>query len=1842
MWFKLLVLSLSFVLVSCVGTVEDAKVKLNDLFAENKDVLTFPGLEEARPISHNKVELEFSPVTAGDPNFKYLLYINNAVNPIEINPDSLDKAASGRVRYLVDHLSINTKYKFRLRLKNMATDVTSKNERELTATTFDNKTADFKGITSVSKVYGQSSTTVRIDWVSAIMEGSTTTGPWDPLYYEITIIGNGGIANINNNAYTGTDRKKIRIPPSPDKLSPFNYTNYTNTVIGSLEPDTQYYVQVRAVNKLYDDLLNDPNVTVIPVDREQNTKFLAIKTDPATGNFDWNVDSLKVNPGAGALAKTRVTATWIPASGNYVGYRLFYIKCTGAQCNTKDEVDGQELLTENVMDDIVASGVTNAGYVATNVLTSPTTSYVLTGLEPYKWYQFKLVACRTTTCSRASGDAIISNMRSVRTAPILSPFSGITTVKHPDSDLTQDQVAMEFDVPDLYTGYADRMEFFCINPDTVTEAQDSLEYVKFNGSNAITGSLCNGLRLCGPNGEDCDIDSLVYSVSTSTRVRVKGIKTDGTKYCFAAFPAIRDEIEQLPTSDPTQDWIIRCITPEVKTPSIAQFPGFNANCGVMNNTISVSWNQPSGGIYSAYKVFWRRIKGNQNFTYTDATAAVANGSINNPDASPYSSSAALTPDTTSFTITDLRPGTRYKVGILTQTTGVPKYSEFNTSIKDCVTAMPKYKFEEWTRIFAIGPKVDGRFPNRRDYINGTAVRSVNIVSYVYEALNNDGIPYELTIDPNGDVDPDGIYRKPPGSYSGSYDPSGFGDDFDGASGQLGDATGVVFGASNSGIISLAWKDVTLDFLGAEYKDCQVNSGDTTANTYCYKNEGVGTQTLPTMKAGRRYGYKVYRSDDNRLSWVDVTRPVGASDSATGANLIYAKDYSYYKRPEQGATTERMAFFTDYSVKAMKTDPTANARARIYWYRIVPWFDNQPISLQSSQSVLVNAPNEIKVILPPNNMALMHRWMANRQACYELGRDGQIDKTSNYTCEYNGFGSAPKGFPWSRTNGVFDLGGNMLIDRFELGCNVTRGDVDASPVDEGNSWYDRNNVSYPGWESQLKDFMGYASSADGNDNTSKPFRGCTGSRNQDISAVLPNQAFPLDASTDYRKYITGDCFGRGEASMSTADCSSNPDAADYYSWSYPGVFYPHPWGTQGNQSLPCDTGTPTQPTTSDVYMSQTFRKNWVIQSEYAAVLHQQERGDGRKYINPQGPAGGVTNWTSHSASWGKPNTCWINLASIGSDNKWTARWIPAGDLDLIKGSNTHSTMSQIKDNTQVFNATTFKAPAGAFINDARFGDNTKIARVMASNNAKLAPISNVSISTAQNFCSSFEVEVGFSNNGTNFLTLTLPKAKSLLGRRDMVSASAWPDAANNGYASNLNYNIANITSLEQGNLPGYCSDAGNQMGPVDPIHGQKITSNSVRRSYPTVTPPLGSKNGPSPYIGGSNQNDEPSFNSGLCISKYGIQDIIGNHEEFTTDRLFCDYGADRLFFGRYEGGQGYEFESARMPDYDGNDEEIIWLNAKVIQETPGGDVELVNGTSMKGKMWASIAQSSGYCSIVDDVDPGAGYAAQVSRFRNVEDNFINIFNPDGTLNTNMVKRSNSIVQSNIDKLRNGDGYFLSFGSSTPAPLFQRSNSLSISRTGYTWEQGMALGPYFNPIVGLPMSCPNATCSQSTDNFISSTAYFMDHVDAPKPPVTPDIPRYPAGNSQISNIGISETTYQGGSTSFGIDFTIPENRRGAEEVVYEIRIKLDGTVIRSKTDKRTWIQNTFPGGYAEAGTQYFSKLRFDLYRGASLAFMHGGGTNTNMSGRYSMSTIPGEWDPPGYTGNYNGIRCGVMVE
>ncbi|MBX2993190.1 MAG: SUMF1/EgtB/PvdO family nonheme iron enzyme [Bdellovibrionaceae bacterium] len=78
---------------------------------------------------------------------------------------------------------------------------------------------------------------------------------------------------------------------------------------------------------------------------------------------------------------------------------------------------------------------------------------------------------------------------------------------------------------------------------------------------------------------------------------------------------------------------------------------------------------------------------------------------------------------------------------------------------------------------------------------------------------------------------------------------------------------------------------------------------------------------------------------------------------------------------------------------------------------------------------VTSPTEIaeaRVVAPPVNMALVHRWIANQEVCGLMSRTP--DAANHYRCSYSGWGKI--------TGNYYDLEKDLLVDRHELGCNFT--------------------------------------------------------------------------------------------------------------------------------------------------------------------------------------------------------------------------------------------------------------------------------------------------------------------------------------------------------------------------------------------------------------------------------------------------------------------------------------------------------------------------------------------------------------------------------------------------------------------------------------------------------------------------------------------------------------------------------------------------------------------------------------------------------------------------------------
>lgn len=72
-----------------------------------------------------------------------------------------------------------------------------------------------------------------------------------------------------------------------------------------------------------------------------------------------------------------------------------------------------------------------------------------------------------------------------------------------------------------------------------------------------------------------------------------------------------------------------------------------------------------------------------------------------------------------------------------------------------------------------------------------------------------------------------------------------------------------------------------------------------------------------------------------------------------------------------------------------------------------------------------ADQKLEVVIPPNNMALLHRWMVNMQFCQETGQTP--DRSNNYRCLNQGLGAI------SASGFYYDQQEHVMIDKFENGC-----------------------------------------------------------------------------------------------------------------------------------------------------------------------------------------------------------------------------------------------------------------------------------------------------------------------------------------------------------------------------------------------------------------------------------------------------------------------------------------------------------------------------------------------------------------------------------------------------------------------------------------------------------------------------------------------------------------------------------------------------------------------------------------------------------------------------------------
>jgi hypothetical protein len=1447
--------------------------------------------------------------------------------------------------------------------------------------------------------------------------------------------------------------------------------------------------------------------------------------------------------------------------------------------------------------------------------------------------------------------------------PTIAPFQGITGIDNPRSSTTTDQIYLRFNAPSMTAGYAHRMDLYCIsNKNDPVNNKYLMDTSGTKNPTSAPTTNCDSLIAEDPS----PFPTSVSALTTFQEVTIKGVNViTPTEYCFLMVPTLEFTSSSPPVNYLESDVpnsITKCVTPEIRPPNLEEFPGRDITpmCVVDGNTIKVEWVAPTSGIFDNFIVFWKKKNGSP-FNFNEAIAARGNSTANDyihagaggacDINSEYCWKANISNATTSYDITNLDPGSDYSFGVLTwiDLDGGPgvayRYSENNLNTQACAVELPKAKFTKWHQIFAVGPKQNGLMPS-----NAATFATGQEHYYLPETLDADGTPIEVEIEADSNTN-NSIFDE--GPVDGTLD--GQTNAFDGIYGYtLGDFETYpnprIY--SDRGIIHLEWEDVTMNVNGAPQTMKWVidkfydDDGDVT------DNNGYN-ELVVKAKKDRTFGYRVYRSDDNKATWKDLTSAdndyqTSLNEGPIIANELPSGDAKYPRvranKPNTG-TNLWMAKFTDYSVQHLE-ELNAIERPRVYWYKIVPVFNDSELLYDptiADEEVDNPIHNLIKVVLPPPNMALVNRMMANKTICDEIERPVKTGLGQYYACDYKGLGSSSVQRPWNVDKTVYDQGGDLLVDRFELGCNFTRGRVDS-------------NFSASTYTGALADFQGDS------DTGGQPFRGCANPFGNAVGAPgnygpteLP--ALPADEGQKYSEVIKGDCWGADKIGLTTSYCATPPGngVSGINNRVFPGA---NGYIADNSGGPACENKGDTVLGDPDAGGAGVYVKNdgydfdaVTAQAEYGAVYYMRKRADNSNWNNNPQPwlyAGNDKELTMTNSV----NRCFINLpvADTTNSGKWKPRWIATNQLykedngttslkykDFETNTGTEdidmellsATVSDVLASTQLHDATKAAAPGNSFIGMDRFDkDTTPLAKIFSSNASKLPPLDGFSQKDLYKICGTYKVQQTASAPNGSLVGIDSIKSKRSWRRKEQIVASAWPNF----------YDATKITDLENGTFDDGTPRGCNSQGRVLNLTNNRRNGDDLDSVFPEDLP---SGNNPIVHTGSGTGLFTGNPSTEKCVSKFGIQDHIGNRGEWTGDRIYCNFGQDVMVFGPPSppdlGSTHIPYRTIGCITYDpftdqcnNSGDNRWWFDPQnytvQVQEFPG----------------------SGQCSVVQPSGNRIGVPYLNGSSMNSVFAPTSVF-PSG-INENIVlgTSQNHFDIGSMDALRNGDGYFLDFGDVNLAPRIARNNSLQLRNPGGAADERLAY--YFNPVIGFPLDCSSATCTDSPDNMMAANADLFAKYGAggyTSTPV-PTITDWPLGNSDIQNTGISAIKMSQNVTFNSL--TSPDsykywqflsapnaanNNLAAQGVNDEnFFAPYTSNVAGSNNKTETEFQDA-------ADNTYYVAYNWTIPRDTRLFFRVGGGSDTPRAGRYFLHLMGDAVNWMRRHDTRSGGRCVVMI-
>ena len=578
----LFLLTISFLLMGCVETLEKNLPPISDTQNPVPDLINYPGVYKAssktglgtRAISDTRIEVYFPPAAGGSGKFIYDVFVGSN-EKYSFTTEALEKNKIGGY-YLVTipNREIFSKNSIRVEVKDALRFAQSDTKTSVEITTFANEVCQFDGIAGASNLAGaEGKDAMRVKWVPALWTGATA--PSTPIYYEITLLEN------------GIERDRIHDPTLSEAqgrvVRTTSFVDGKNeTIVRGLKMNTRYLITVRCIHmgSIKNDFLPE-------LYSEQNTKILTLSTlDGNLSTIYFNESKLGLSLLGGADGYTGLTASWGLTQGAFDHFRI-YIK--------KKSVSWGPITQD------CSINYSDPDSIACKKIPFNQLNTTLTGLVRDTEYEARFVICGENNCGELNsqgsvGRLVVDFPQSIKTTPSLANFEGIKNIAL-STDLSEiGAVSLGFVKPNLTSGYA----------------EEYVVTVKRGSSGAFTALAEEGLTLdpydmktadklivrglkFGEINDYCFRIQVKIGNNTDTNGSQKCVNVSGNPIYKLSGTSLESNINFLPPSSSTEPKEFAGLL----SASIPQPSGGNET----TETIKLIWRKPVAGFYFSYDFY---------------------------------------------------------------------------------------------------------------------------------------------------------------------------------------------------------------------------------------------------------------------------------------------------------------------------------------------------------------------------------------------------------------------------------------------------------------------------------------------------------------------------------------------------------------------------------------------------------------------------------------------------------------------------------------------------------------------------------------------------------------------------------------------------------------------------------------------------------------------------------------------------------------------------------------------------------------------------------------------------------------------------------------------------------------------------------------------------------------------------------------------------------------------------------------------------------------------------------------------------------------------------------------